>query len=265
MAQASPDRLRFLGTGTSYGIPMVGCQCDVCLSDDPKNKRLRSSVMFEVDDRRILIDTTPDLRQQLLRSGISDVDGIVITHVHADHVFGMDDLRPISLRRSEALPVVALPEAAALLRTTFPYIFAQKSRREGLPWMDLIEVEPGETFSIAGVEFTAFVAEHGRGRTMGVRHRNAAYLTDAKVLAPDDRAILRGVELLVLDMLREEWHPTHLNLADALEITEDAGNPRTYFIHMSHEVDHATLSARLPSHTTLAYDELVIDLPQPPL
>ncbi len=262
MAEASPDRLHFLGTGTSYGIPMVGCHCDVCGSDDPHNKRLRSSVLFEVVNKRILVDTNPDLRQQLLRSGTEDVDGIIITHIHADHVFGMDDLRPISLRRMTPLPVVALPEAAALLRTTFPYIFAQKSRREGLPWMDLIEVEPNEDFTVADVPFTSFVAAHGNGRTMGVRYRDTTYLTDAKVIAPDARAIIAGSRLLVLDMLREEPHPTHLNLTDALEIVGSAGNPRTYFIHMSHEVDHATLSARLPSHTSLAHDGLVLDLPE---
>ncbi len=234
----------------------------MCGSDDPHNKRLRSSVLFEVVNKRILVDTTPDLRQQLLRSGTEDVDGIIITHIHADHVFGMDDLRPISLRRMTPLPVVALPEAAALLRTTFPYIFAQKSRREGLPWMDLIEVEPNEDFTVADVPFTSFVAAHGNGRTMGVRYRDTTYLTDAKVIAPDARAIIAGSRLLVLDMLREEPHPTHLNLTDALEIVGSAGNPRTYFIHMSHEVDHATLSARLPSHTSLAHDGLVLDLPE---
>lgn len=261
MAEALSNSVRFLGTGTSYGIPMVGCNCDVCLSSDPHNKRLRSSVLFEVEGKRILIDTTPDLRQQLLRSGTTDIDGVIITHVHADHVFGMDDLRPISLRRNEPLPVIALPEAAALLRTTFPYIFAQKSRREGLPWMDLIEVEPNQQFTVAGISFTSFVAAHGYGRTMGVRYRDTTYLTDAKVVEPDARAIIAGSRLLILDMLREEQHPTHLNLTDALEIVGSAGNPRTHFIHMSHEVDHATLSARLPSHTSLAHDGLVLDLP----
>ena len=261
MAEAPQNRLHFLGTGTSYGIPMVGCHCDVCSSEDSRNKRLRTSVIFEVEERRILIDTTPDLRQQLLRTGIEDVDGIIITHIHADHVFGMDDLRPISLRRKSPLPVIALPEAAELLRITFPYIFAQKSRREGLPWMELIEVEPGEAFEVAGVSFTSFVAAHGHGRTMGVRWRDVSYLTDAKVLDPAARSIIRGSTLFILDMLREEWHPTHLNLTDALELITDVGHPRTHFIHMSHEVDHPALSLRLPAHTSLAYDGLVLNLP----
>ncbi len=258
MESSNTDQVIFLGTGTSYGVPMVGCRCAVCRSDDVRDKRSRCSALFEVSGRKILVDTTPDFRTQALREGIDHLDGVIITHVHADHAFGLDDLRPLSMHGDGPLLIHANRDACRELRRLFPYIFAHERRREGFPWLALVEITPGVSFEIAGVPFVCAEAPHGPGRTLLVRQGDFAWITDLKRLPAEARAVLDGVDKVALDMLREEPHPTHLCLAESLEIWNDLGRPETWCIHMSHEVSHAALDATLPPGVRLAWDGLRI-------
>lgn len=250
------DELIFLGTGTSFGVPMLGCECQVCRSSDPRDRRGRCSGLFVVNGKRILVDPTPDFRQQALREGIDRLDAVLVTHVHADHVMGLDDLRPLSLAREAALPIYGTAETTAELRQLFGYAFASIKKRPGLPWLSLVDIEPGRPFeALPGIEVLPLPMRHGRGTSMTYRIGNTAWATDLKE-APDssvDR--LQGLELLALDMLREEPpHATHLALSESLALRERIGSPPTWFIHMGHEVEHASLEARLPAGTGLAYD-----------
>ncbi len=248
------DFLTFLGTGTSYGIPMLGCDCAVCRSDDPRDRRWRSSVLLESRGQRLLIDAGPDLRAQFLRHQLSRLDAVFITHAHADHMMGLDDLRPLSLQGDRALPIFADPPTAETLRVTFPYIFAQKKRRLGIPWMTLVEISPGVAFEAAGMRAMAFEVEHGRGRNLGLRVGDFVYLSDCKRIPERARQVMAGVKWLALDMLREELHPTHLCLEESRALVRDLGGPRTCYIHMSHEVSHSTVGRHLPPYETLAFD-----------
>ena len=252
--------LIFMGTGTSYGVPMVGCRCSVCTSSDPRNVRTRCSALIHGRDGAVLIDPTPDFRSQALREGLDRLDAVLITHVHADHVLGLDDLRPLSLSRDEPLPVFAADEAAAELRQIFGYVFETDRRRPGVPWLKLMPLEAGQPFAVAGETFLPFPLVHGRCGTLGFRFADAAWVTDVKRFTLEAWDALRGVRCLALDMLREEPHPTHLCLADSLDAVRRLGDPATWFIHMGHEVDHGTLAARLPEGVRLAVDGLRLDL-----
>ncbi|MCA9319616.1 MAG: MBL fold metallo-hydrolase [Planctomycetes bacterium] len=254
MSHLAENRVVFLGTGTSYGVPRLGCQCEVCVSSDPRNRRTRCSGLLEVEGRRILIDVGPDFRQQALREGLDRVDAVVITHVHADHVMGLDDLRPLSLDRQEALVIHAHAAACRELRDLFPYIFRTDRRREGIPWLTLQEIQAGIPFLAAGVELVAASLPHGGGQTLGLRWGPFAWVTDVKSLPSAALEALKGVRWLALDMLRREPHPTHLCLDESLAFRQALGEPETWFIHMSHEVDHGPFDAALPPGCRLAWD-----------
>jgi len=256
----SEAKLTFLGTGTSYGVPMIGCRCDVCVSTDPRNVRSRCSSLLEIGDLRILLDVTPDFRSQALAVGLDRVDAVVITHVHADHVFGLDDLRPLSLGRDEPLPVFADKASCAELRQVFGYVFRDEKKRMGIPYLSLQEITPGDVFGPAGVDLLGFHAHHGRGHSLGIRWGDFAYLTDAKEIPRESMENLDGVQVLALDMLREEPHATHMCLQESLEVVRRLGDPPTWFIHMGHEVDHVSLGTKLPEGVQLAHDGLIIDL-----
>lgn len=255
-----PGQLLFLGTGTSYGVPMIGCGCGVCHSTDARDRRLRCSALLNAGGSLILIDVSPDFREQALRAGLDRLDAVIITHVHADHVFGLDDLRPLSLDRSTPLDVYTDAASAAKLRQVFDYVFASEAKRPGIPWLKLVVIEPLTRFTIGDSEFELLPLRHGLGMTNGVRHDRFAYLTDFKTM--DDRSFerLRGVEVLALDMLRFEPHATHLCLSESLAVVERLARPETWFIHMGHEVDHAATQRSLPSGVTLAHDGLVIEM-----
>jgi len=247
-----------LGSGTSYGVPMVACACPVCTSTDPKDARLRCSCWLKTGGKSLLIDVSPDFRIQALRAGIQHLDAVIITHVHADHVFGMDDLRPLSLARSSPLPVFADARACNELRQVFGYIFQTTKRRQGVPWLELHEITPGQPFWIGGVELVTAALPHGRGVTQAVRCGGFAWMTDFKELTHEAAELMQGLNTLALDMLREEPHGTHLCLAEALGIRQKLGAPRTWFIHMGHEVSHRVLDEQLPKDCALAWDGLTI-------
>lgn len=252
-------RLRFLGTGTSYGVPRLRCRCAVCTSSDPRNRRRRTSALVESDGRALLVDVGPDFRAQALDVGLERLDAVFVTHFHADHVFGLDDLRGLTDDVPAALPVVAPPEAADELARVFPYIFVKRPYA-GLANLSLVRIEDGATADVGGFRLTAFSAPHGKVRSFGLRTGGLGYLVDVHAVPDSAIDALRGVDTLVLDLLQLAPHPTHLSRDLAVEAGRKVGARATWFVHMSHDVDHATVDAGLPDGMRLAYDGLVVDV-----
>ena len=256
-------RLTFLGTGTSFGIPQVGCECAVCHSADPRDRRTRCSAAIEVDGRTILIDTAPELRLQLLAAKITRVDAVLYTHSHADHVNGIDDLRIFSARQADA-PLVCYGPADALdqIRSGFRYIFdeAQPFAGTSKPRLALHPLIAGVTTRIAGVPVLPLAFTHGFVQVFGYRIGPVAYITDAKAVPEAARQQLAGIKLLVLNALWWRPHPTHLSIDEAVVTAQAIGAPQTYFTHLTHETGHAELAARLPAGIAPAYDGLTIEV-----
>ncbi len=254
-------RLTLLGTGTSYGVPVIACSCDVCTSDNPRNKRLRSSAFFEVAGRGFLIDTAPELRLQALRSGVTWVDAVFYTHYHADHVNGLDDLKAFNAVLQGPLPCFGNRSTEAMLRGRFDYAFAGTPYVGAIPHITFRSVE--DSFDALGVPVTPVPLQHGRIEATGWRIGRAAYLTDCNAIAPASMALLGGLELLVIDALRPRPHPTHFCISEAIQIARQLRPDRTLLTHLTHEVNHAAISAELPTGVELAYDGLVIELEDP--
>ena len=258
-------KLRFLGTGTSFGIPVIGCRCGTCTSSDPRDRRTRHAALVEGDaGERLLVDTPPELRLQLLAAGVDRIDAVWFTHEHADHVHGIDDLRAFSARSGRALPTFAAPECAAALRRRFGYIFDPGYRVPAgttRPEIRLEEVEPGREVTAAGLRLLPLRVPHGDLPVTGFRVGELGYVTDAKSLPPDVLEALRGVRVLVLNAL---WwgrpHPTHFNVEEAVETARRVGAERTYLVHLTHRVRHAELAAALPDGVEPAWDGLVVEV-----
>ncbi len=254
-------RITFLGTGTSYGVPRIGCSCATCRSSDPRDRRFRSSIIVESRAQRLLIDATPDLRSQLLANGISRLDAVAITHFHSDHVMGIDDLRAITDAMPTPLPLVAPHAELQALTAAFPHLFGPKRPIGMAANLALRAWHSGESGEVAGFELQGWMLPHGRGFTMGyLVEGKVAYLTDISQIPDSVVDALTGVRVLILDMLREEAHPTHLNLERSLEYARRIGAEATWFIHMSHEVMHARVEAVLPPTFRLAFDGLTVDV-----
>ncbi|MGH7752016.1 MAG: MBL fold metallo-hydrolase [Gemmatimonadales bacterium] len=261
-------RLLFLGTGTSFGVPQVGCSCSVCTSSDPSDRRLRSSVLIETQGRRLLIDAPPELRLALVRARVSDLDAVLFTHAHADHVHGIDDLRAISARRHQALEAWGPVETMRELEERFRYVFdGAAPARPGTTRPELTSrtLAPDQPAEVAGVEVLPFPLPHGPSEVFGYRVGPLAYITDAKDVPAATRARLRGVQVLVLNALLEEPHPLHLSIAEAVRVAEDVGARRTYLTHLTHNLSHQDLLARLPPGVQPAYDGLAVDVPEGPV
>lgn len=252
--------MEFLGSGTSSGIPTIGCDCWVCNSSNPRNKRLRSSVLFRLgvgdDERRLLVDVTPDIRIQALRAGLSSVHGVLITHTHADHCHGLDDLRGLYWGGGRVpIPLWAYPEALAQLRRTFAYIFDADYDYKGI-----VKLEPQvfehQLFEAAGVTVQPIPVVHGNMRVAGFRIGECAYITDTNEVPDTSIELLKGVRLLILDALRRAPHPTHLSLPKALETAEKIGVERVFFTHINHDLEHESINNTLPPFARLGYDML---------
>ena len=253
-------RVLFLGTGTSHGVPMIGCDCDVCRSTDPRDNRLRPSIYLELnDDLRVLVDTTPDLRTQALRYDMRKVDAVLITHAHADHIMGLDEVRRYNHLTGHAVPVYANEETLSHIRRLFSYAFEPGAPKGGVPNLDLRTIDG--PFMLGQQRVVPVPVQHGRWMVLGYRFGAFAYLTDCNHVPDASVALLDGLEILVIDALRRKPHPTHFTLAQAIEMARRIGARQTYFTHIAHELGHAETSATLPPGMALAYDGLTVDLP----
>ena len=254
-------QLVFLGTGTSVGVPVIGCGCPTCTSTDPRNNRLRCSLVLGLPEGNLLIDTTPDLRTQLLREQIGIVHSTLYTHDHADHVFGLDDLRLFPYYLGHAMPIYCEPQVEARIRKSFDYAFAAEAAAYagGVPQIQFQPIST-EPFELLGTRFTPIRLEHGRFRVLGFRFGNIAYCTDTNCIPPESWPLLEGLDVLVLDALRLKPHPTHFSLEEAVEVAQRVGAKRTLLTHMSHDIEHAATSASLPAGIELAYDGLRLPL-----
>lgn len=248
----------FLGTGTSHGVPMIGCECAVCRSEDPRDNRLRPSIYITGHEgTRVLIDTTPDLRQQCLRAGISRVDAVVYTHAHADHILGFDELRRFNHLTKHPVPVYGAPATLQALQTTFRYAFATDAPSGGgVPDTRLIPIDGA--FSIGELDLQPLTVYHGGNPVLGFRIGQFAYLTDCNMVPDETMGQLHGLEILVLDALRHRRHPTHFSLSEAMSVAQQIGARSTLFTHMCHDLGHAETCAMLPDGVSLAYDGLRI-------
>jgi phosphoribosyl 1,2-cyclic phosphate phosphodiesterase len=256
-------RLTLLGTGTSFGVPQIGCDCGVCHSTDPKDRRTRTAALVQQRDTTILVDTPPELRLQLLAAGVREIDACLYTHEHADHVGGIDDLRVFSLRRSRALPVYGGPAMLEFLRSSYRYIFDDSTPvYEGTskPRLALQPLEAGVPLAIEGVDVLPLAFEHGHSGVLGFRFGPIAYLTDVKRVPAEAMEQLRDLEVLVLNALWWRPHPTHLSIPEAIEMAQALGARRTYLTHLSHETGHAELTTRLPAGIEPAYDGLTLEI-----
>ena len=256
-------RLTFLGTGTSFGVPQIGCDCAVCRSTDPRDKRTRSGAILQAAGSTILIDTPPELRLQLIAGGFSRIDAVVYTHEHADHINGIDDLRIFSVRQRQPLPIYGPAETLERLRASFNYIFDAEVRPyEGTskPSLSLHPTQPGRPVEVAGVQVLPLTFQHGHLRVFGYRVGGLAYITDVKAIPEAERDRLRGLDVLVLNALWWRPHPTHLSISEAVETARALGARRTYLTHLTHETGHAELEAQLPAGVLPAYDGLTVEV-----
>ncbi len=247
-------KLTFLGTGTSTGVPTLGCHCSTCTSSDPHDQRTRSSILLEFDGRVVVIDTTPDFRQQVLREGIDRLDAVVFTHTHADHVFGLDDIRAFSLRQKQAMPIYADGRSLEDLRRIFAYVFEAKYPAGGIPRFDPHVIEG--PFNLWGEPVIPLPVFHGELPVLGFRFRRTAYITDFSTVPESTLALLGDLEILVLDALRHRPHPTHSTLEHSLDLVKTLKPQRAFFTHISHELAHESTNAALPPNVSLAHDGL---------
>lgn len=251
-------KITFLGTGTSQGVPVIGSNHPVSRSTNTKDKRLRTSALISWGNTNIAIDCSPDFRQQMLRNDVKHLEAILFTHEHADHTAGLDDIRPFVYHQGD-MPIYGLKRVINELRTRFAYIFATENRYEGAPSVIVNEVSTAP-FELQGKTIVPIAVQHGKLPILGYRIENLAYITDAKYIADSELEKLKGLDILVLNCLRDEMHPTHLNLEEALAIIAVLKPKHTYFTHISQTFGfHDEVQCRLPENVYLAYDDLVVE------
>jgi len=255
--------MTLLGTGTSVGVPVIGCSCPVCVSADPRNKRLRSSALVRAGEVAVLVDSGPDLRQQALREGFRELDAVVYSHAHLDHVAGFDELRAFCWRKDGPLPLHATQQCMATLKSMFGWAFAPENDYKGYVQPDARPI--AGPFGYGDLEITPLPVEHAGVETVGFLFqypgaRSIAYLPDVKRIPDKTMHLLRGVDVLVVDALRPQEHPTHFSLGDSLAAIRQAAIKEAWLTHLGHENDHATLEAGLPPGVRVAWDGLRIEL-----
>lgn len=256
---AATIKLTFLGTGTSQGVPVIACPCAVCASDDPKDKRLRTSVLVETQGKTIVIDTGPDFRQQMLRSKVLDIEAVLFTHEHKDHIAGLDDVRAYNYLHDKAIEVYASSRVEEALKREYHYIFA-KEQYPGVPQIHLNHIS-NEPFEIAGVAIQPIEVLHYRLPVLGFRIGDLCYITDANAISEEEKAKIKGSKVLILNALRREDHLSHFTLEEALALIEEIKPERGYLTHLSHQMGkHADVSLELPDYVSVAYDQLEITL-----
>ena len=250
--------LTVLGSGTSMGVPTIGCDCPVCRSQDPRDRRTRPSVMISYNQRHVMIDSTPDFREQALRERVTQLDAVLYTHTHADHILGIDDLRPLTYHHKPGkLPLYATPRACDFLRSMFRYIFEAEYKFGGLPQLDLHPIDgPVELF---GARFEPVTVIHGETPIIGFRFGSGAYLTDHSDVPAETLNKLRDLDILFLDALRYTPHPTHSTVKQSLQIAEEVKPKRTFFTHICHDLPHEATNAALPPNVRLAFDGMKVE------
>jgi phosphoribosyl 1,2-cyclic phosphate phosphodiesterase len=252
-------KITVLGTGTSQGVPVIACNCQVCQSADPRDNRLRCSILVEAGGTSLLVDAGPDFRQQMLRYRVTDLDAVLLTHEHADHIFGLDDIRSFNWVRKAPMDIWCEKRVADNLKTIFNYAFAE-IKYPGTPQMELIDVD-GAPFRVKDIEVIPVRLFHHKLPVFGFRFGKFAYLTDFNRIEPDELAKLAGIEVLIICALRKRSHISHLNLSEALSLVEQIAPKKTFLTHMSHEMGfHAELMQELPDGVEPAFDGLVIDI-----
>lgn len=250
-------KLTVLGSGTSMGVPTIGCGCAVCQSPDPQDRRTRPSILIQYENHGVVIDTTPDFREQAIREGIRHLDAVLYTHAHADHILGLDDLRPLTFHAGGRLPLYAQEPALRRIEHMFSYIFAGEYKYGGLAQVELNLLDgPVE---IGGVRFLPVPVLHGDSEICGFRVGSAAYLTDFSEIPESSMSLLDNLDILFLDALRHKPHPTHSTVENSVALVERIRPQRAFFTHISHDLPHAETNAHLPSHVRLAYDGLKLE------
>jgi phosphoribosyl 1,2-cyclic phosphate phosphodiesterase len=248
-------KITVLGSGTSVGVPTVGCHCAVCRSTDPRDNRLRPSILISYAGRNVLIDTTPDFRTQALRVHLERLDAVVFTHSHADHIMGLDDVRPYNFRQKGQIPIYASPETMAAIRRVFLYIFDETKKESNVPQL-AAHVIDGSAFDLFGLEFLPVPVLHGSSSIYGFRFGKAAYLTDHSEIPESSMEYLQGLDVLFLDALRHKPHPTHSTVDRSIKTVEMLTPRRAFFTHISHDLPHERTEGLLPPNVRLAYDGL---------
>ena len=249
----------FLGTGTSQGVPVIACGCEVCTSADPRDKRLRSSILIEADDKTVVIDSGPDFRYQMLRAHVQRLDAVVYTHEHKDHVAGMDDIRAFNFKQQEPMNIYADARVQAALMREFPYVFAE-FKYPGIPQINIhpIGLDP---FDIGSIHFIPIEVLHYKLPVLGFRINDFTYITDAKTVSDEEKEKIKGSKILVINALQKQNHISHFTLDEAIGFAQEIGAETTYFTHISHRLGkHADIEAELPAGIKLAYDGLQMEI-----
>jgi phosphoribosyl 1,2-cyclic phosphate phosphodiesterase len=260
LSALTPARVTFLGSGTSHGVPMIGCSCVVCRSDDPRDRRTRPSIYLDVPGRAsILVDTSTDLRLQALANNVTRVDAILYTHAHADHVMGFDDVRRFNHLQGEALACYATEATWSDLRKTFHYVFTPRQQEGGgVPVIEARTITG--PFAVNGVGVVPVTVLHGRMPILGFRFGRFAYLTDCNAIPEESRRLLQDLDVLVIDALRFRPHSTHFSVDEAVAAARELAPRQTYLTHICHDLRHAAVNASLPDGIELAYDGLALDV-----
>lgn len=249
----------FLGTGTSQGVPVIGCECPVCTSEDRKDKRLRSSILLEHEGKNLVVDTGPDFRYQMLREKVKTLDAVIFTHEHKDHIAGLDDVRAFNYRQGKAMDIYAHPRVQEALKRDFHYAFAEK-KHYGIPLLDLHDIDKDHPFTAAGVNVQPIEVLHYMLPILGFRFGDFSYITDGKTISSEEKAKLRGSKILVLNALQKTSHISHFTLEEAISLAREIGAEQTYLTHISHVLGkHADVSTELPDGVALAYDGLKVN------
>lgn len=253
-------KITFLGTGTSQGVPIIGCTCEVCSSTNKKDNRLRTSVLVQAQGKNIVIDSGPDFREQMLRTKINRLDGLLITHAHKDHIAGLDDIRAFNFIQKEAIDVYCSEQVEAQLRREFAYIFAEK-RYPGIPELNIHNIYPDKPFEVAGVTIQPIEVLHYKLPVLGFKINNFVYITDANYIPPAERKKIEQCKVIVLNALRKEKHISHFTLDEAIEVVQQVKSQQAYLIHISHQLGlHDDVSSALPENIHLSYDGLTLEI-----
>jgi len=259
MANPNPEHIEFLGTGTSLGVPMIGCKCHVCKSENPKDKRFRTSLLIRHQGKNIVIDSGPDFRTQLIRAGVNDLESVIITHEHRDHIAGLDDVRSINYILKKSVEIRLSKESLDAIKGMFPYIFEPGDYR-GAPQIELVELT-SKPFDLHGLHYIPLEVLHRNMKVYGFRIGDFSYITDANHIPKSTMKLLKGTKVFVLNALRPKKHPSHFNLEEAIEIAKEVGAEKTYFTHLGHLIGlHESINKKLPEGMELAYDGLVVEM-----